>query len=174
MTVGKDKLMTAETTMELMLGFQQSQKPLIWLDYYKLNHTWQLTISTAWDVVVWGLLYVTDVSGFSLPPPAHTGLTLQAGLSYPLLSSKSILVTWTTWLLQMTCLWGKDFMYFLAKLNHATVGIYQNSDKRGRKNGSKENIAKILSSENTHSVRRLYRDPKIIYIYLYKLLSMCD
>lgn len=73
MTVGKDKLMTAETTMELMLGFQQSQKPLIWLDYYKLNHTWQLTISTAWDVVVWGLLYVTDVSGFSLPPPAPQG-----------------------------------------------------------------------------------------------------
>lgn len=71
MTVGKDKLMTAETTMELMLGFQQSQKPLIWLDYYKLNHTWQLTIFTAWDVAVWGLLYVTDVSVFSLPPPAH-------------------------------------------------------------------------------------------------------
>lgn len=44
---------------------------------------------------------------------------------------------------------------------------------RGRKNGSKENIAKILSSENTHSVRRLYRDPKIIYIYLYNLMSMC-
>lgn len=37
-------------------------------------------------------------------------------------------------------------MYFLAKLNHATVGIYQNSDKRGRKNGSKENIAKIRAA----------------------------
>lgn len=45
------RLMTAETTMELMLGLQQSQKPFIWLDYYKLNHTCWLTvftIFTAW------------------------------------------------------------------------------------------------------------------------------
>lgn len=41
-----DKLMTAETTMELMLTSKQSQKPLIWLDYYKLSHTWQLTVFT--------------------------------------------------------------------------------------------------------------------------------
>lgn len=35
----KDKLMTAVTTRGLMLGLQQSQKPLIWLDYHKPNRT---------------------------------------------------------------------------------------------------------------------------------------
>lgn len=139
MTVSaKDKLMTAETTMELMLGLQQSWKPLIWLDYYKLNHTWQLTvltIFTAWEWLVGaaeinasGMMVESSVHYHSLPTP---GRNSRLDFRYPLLLSDCFLVTWTTWLLQIKFLWGKIACMFLVNMTQVMFGIYQNSNKTG-------------------------------------------
>lgn len=125
--------MTAETTIELMLDLQQSQKPLIWLDYSKLNHTLQLTvfiIFTACERLVWGLLDVTDGRRFSPLPSACTWQTLQVGLRYPPLFSESVLVTWTVWLPRITFLLGKIPCVLLVNMNQAMFGIYQDSNRK--------------------------------------------
>lgn len=128
----KDKLMTAETTMELMLGLLQSQKPLIWLDYYKLNHTWRLYVFHCLEAVGMSCgnkrcLY--DDWGFDPPPTYSAGapgwtqlpstsvrqhfshMNHMAALNY-ILVEKLLGCFWLTWIM---------------------FGIYWNRNKKGKK-----------------------------------------